>query len=89
MLLRHVLMWHVAVYLTFMTIYASVGFKRHFNIPATADGSFGTSAYYALVVHGSLGSDIYPLTGVGRLLVSLHLLMAWIPTVLLLDAARK
>ena len=85
MLLRHVLLWHAAVYSLFVGVYAAAGFKRHFAVPSTADGSFGSAAYYSLVVHGGLGSDIYPRTAVGRVLVSLHLLLAWIPTVLLLD----
>lgn len=89
LLLRHLLIWHAAVYVVFVGVYAAVGFGKHFNLPSTADGSFGTTAYYALVVHGSLGSDIYPRTGVGRGLVAMHLLLAWIPTVMLLDAVRK
>ena len=89
MLLRHVLIWHALVYSVFLAIYSAVGFGAHFNIPPTADGSFGTAAYYTLVVHGSLGSDIYPRTPLGRALVAAHLLFAWIPTVLLLDVAVK
>lgn len=87
LLLRHLVLWQACVYALFVGVYKAVGLPKHFT--STGGGSLGTVAYYALVTQSGLGSDIYPKTGVGRLLVSLHLLLAWIPTVLFLDGVYQ
>ena len=71
--------YNIAVFLTFVTIYATIDFGRHFDI---AGGPRRPSArsvvYFALMTHTAIGcSDIVPRTEFAGSLVAAHALLAW------------
>lgn len=74
--------YHVLIFAVFAWLYGAIGFRQNFDVPS--DSSTATQLYFAVVAHTNTGfGDITPKTDVARMLVVAHLLLAWIPTVIL------
>lgn len=76
---RMPLMYHAIVYGAFFGLYMVMpgGFEKHFNIPEKKKMTVADVMYYTTVVHSTAGfGDIYPLTFYARTVVTLHLGLA-------------
>jgi Ion channel len=73
--------YHLLILTVFAGLYSAIGFRQNFNIPPGV--STITPFYFAVVAHTNTGfGDITPKTDAARMLVLAHLLLAWIPTVI-------
>lgn len=76
---RTVLLYNVAVFAFFSSLYASIGFKKHFFAPADMGNPASQLLYFSAMTHGMVGSspDVYPKTALARALVSVHVMLVF------------
>lgn len=85
------------LYMAFMVfgfcgVYSAIDFHKHFNVEEKDDTAL-TRLYYSLGVQATVMTEIAPKTPLGRRLVMLQILSAWLPTLFLvvpwIKAARR
>ena len=71
---------HSLIFIVFTTLYAVMDFQKHF-------GSSSTNAlYFSASVHTSVGfGDIVPKTNEAKLIVTVHMLVSFAATLLILE----
>ena len=76
--------YQAAVVIGFFIAYSSIGFGDNFSNSHRTNNQNLTLWYYCVVTSSSTGfGDIVPTTDRARLLVSLHVALAWFPILLL------
>lgn len=78
---RTAVMYNLVIFTIFLLTYSLMDFTKHFkcNQPVTAH----TKLYFAIITHSNGGpSDITPITDTGRLVMGLHVTLAWMQLVL-------
>jgi hypothetical protein len=71
---------HAVIFLVFTLIYAVIDFQKHFHT------SPANIVYFSTTVHTSVGfGDITPKTHLGKAIVSLHMLLSFVATLLVLE----
>lgn len=76
-----IVLYHIAILLAFGAAYFAMDFEKHFGV---AKPSPATRMYFAATVHSSVGfGDITAKTDAAKAIVSAHMLLAWIPIVLI------
>jgi len=71
---------HAFIFVAFTTVYVVMDFKRHF------DAAPSNVLYFSTSIHTGVGAgDIVPITGEGKAVVTLHMLLSFIATLLVLQ----
>ena len=79
------LAFNFTVWLTFTVIYGLIDYRKHFDVPASHDGSWSATAYFALMVQTQMfGTSNTPKTATGRALVAVQGVFAWAQTIIFL-----
>lgn len=85
--------FHAALLAIALVVYSSIDFAKHFTVPEDARLNFGTLLYFSATLSATFScpNDIVPRSQLGRGLVSLHALISWLQSVLVifLSAATR
>jgi hypothetical protein len=82
----HLIKVHFAIFVVFTLLYYSVGFEENFECNRDTDAPF-SPIYFSAVVHTSLGfGDCGPKTPLGRRLVTVHTLISFVITMMVLGS---
>jgi hypothetical protein len=78
-------MYQCVLFTIFVAIYSSMNFRAHFEAPnPNAPITPITITYFTLASQTTTGfGDIHPKTDPARILVSIHILLAWIPMIMI------
>lgn len=69
----------------FSGLYAGLGFDKHFTLPEGTEPTYANCLYYSFAVQATcMAGEIYPKTKVGRGLLSLQILSAYLTTMVLI-----
>ena len=72
--------YHFSIIIMFAVVYAMIGLKEHFGVTTPTSTM---PIYFSMVTHSSTGyGDITPKTDFARAVVTAHLALAWIPTLI-------
>ena len=75
---KKVLYYNLIIFTVFTSLYAAIGFRKHFHVPADESGESSQLLYFSAMSHGLVGSpDVYPKTTLARALVSAHVLLVF------------
>lgn len=71
---------HAMIFLVFTMVYMVIDFEKHFGTnPANV-------VYFSTTVHTTVGfGDITPQTALGKTVVSLHMILSFVATLLVLE----
>jgi len=84
----HLIKVHFAIFTVFTMMYYSVGFEENFECDRDTGAPF-SPIYFSAVVHTSLGfGDCGPKTPLGRRLVTVHTLISFVITMMVLGSWR-
>ena len=77
-------MYQCVVFAFFVTAYSAMGFNANFSLPDPKSAATPlTVAYFTIAAQTTTGfGDIHASTDLARLMVSIHILLAWIPMLL-------
>jgi hypothetical protein len=82
----HLIKVHFAIFVVFTLLYYSVGFEENFECNRDTNAPF-SPIYFSAVVHTSLGfGDCGPKTPLGRRLVTVHTLISFVITMMVLGS---
>lgn len=69
----------------FSALYTAIGFDTHFELPETAKPTYANALYYSFAVQATcMAGEIYPKTPLGRGILSLQILSAYVTTMVLI-----
>ena len=78
---------HAIILIVFSSIYKTMDFTKHFTVDKPLTGVH--PIYYAVTVSSSTGfGDITPRTTIARVITTLHMLLAWGTTILVIARYR-
>ncbi|MGA1563843.1 MAG: ion channel [Pontimonas sp.] len=84
----HLIKIHFAIFCVFTMLYYTIGFEDNFSCNMDT-GSVFSPIYFSAVVHTSLGfGDCTPKTTAGRRLVTVHTMVSFATTLLVLGSWR-
>lgn len=76
--LKAAVAYNLVLYAIFLTIYFFLDFKKHFVVEDGAEISARGKVYFAIMTHTAGGpQDIVPTTDFARMLMSVHVALAW------------
>ena len=79
------LAYNLTCVLLFGSLYVAVGFDKHFDLPEHMAPSFANSLYYSFAVQATcMAGEVTPKTQLGRTLLSLQILSAYLTTMVLI-----
>ena len=79
------LVYNLTCVLLFSTLYKVVGFDTHFVLPDHMEPSYANCMYYSFAVQATcMAGEVYPKTQLGRTLLSLQILSAYMTTMVLI-----
>jgi hypothetical protein len=72
--------YQAALMVAFTAIYTAIGLQQHFTVADRTSTGPLAAAYFSVVTQVTTGyGDIYPKTDFGRVLVTMHLVLTWVP----------
>lgn len=78
-------MYNTICLFTFATIYYSIGFDKHFNLPDDMEPSFKNCLYYSLATQATcMAGEVTPKTPLGRGVLSFQITSAYLVTLVLI-----
>ena len=76
--IRWILLYNIAVWLTFTMLYMNIDFYKHFYVPEEFEQTFSEKAYFSFQCTVQMfGTNISPKTNLGRTLVSIQSLLTY------------
>lgn len=86
---RNILFLLVAYNLTsvliFSGLYTAIGFEKNFNLPEGTEPTYANALYYSFAVQATcMAGEIYPKTALGRGILSMQILSAYLTTMVLI-----
>ena len=79
------LVYNLATWFTFASVYMSLDFGQHFKVPDDFHKSWDTVGYFAWQIQTQMfGTDIVPKTSKARAIVAVQGLFAWSQTIVFL-----
>jgi hypothetical protein len=84
-ILQLLLVYNLTCVVVFATAYYSIGFGKNFNLPETMDDTYINCLYYAFAVQATcMAGEVYPKTRLGRGILAMQILSAFMATMVLL-----
>lgn len=79
------LAYNLTSVLLFSSVYKAIGFDKHFNLPEGMRPTFANCMYYSFAVQATcMAGEAYPKTQLGRTVLSLQILSAYLTTMVLI-----
>lgn len=79
--LENLMLYHMVLFLTFVSIYRIIDFEKHFTVKSRP--SISHIAYFTLLTQTTvMAGEITPKTQLGRSLMATHVFLSWMVVIL-------